>query len=72
VRTGRLGDHSGFTRAGLLARRAQYNKGISSNNGEATVLRIFFIVKRVDERVRLKRRPNVKDRVEMPRRIIVR
>lgn len=72
MRTGGLGDHSGITRAGSMARRVQCYRDISSNNGEATVPRIFSIVKRVGQRVRSERRPNVKERVDMVRPIIVR
>jgi hypothetical protein len=68
---GGLGDYSGITRAGSMARRVQYNKDMRRDNGEATVLRLFLMVKRMGERVRSEIRPNVKERIETARPIIV-
>jgi len=72
VKTGGLGDHSGITRAGSMARRVQYNRDMRRDNGAATVPRTFLAAKRVGERIRSERRPKVKERAEMARPIIVR
>ena len=72
VRTGGLGDHSGITRAGSMALRVQYSRDISSDNGDATMLRTFLAVKRVGEPVRSDRKPKVNERVEKARPMFVR